>query len=80
MKPRSQAAATATAQMLDERLLRLKSARGDAPIQNPRLAEVSELLHRICEAKTLDTARWMAGDALVYLRNYISFDLERNRD
>ena len=71
---------TQTDRVLEERRLLLKATRDDLPIENPRLAEVSEILHRIVQAKSLDVARWMAGDALVYLRNYVSFDLGTNRD
>ncbi|WP_155122376.1 hypothetical protein [Burkholderia ubonensis] len=62
---------SATERALAERVEQLKLTRDVYPIAEPRLAEVSELLHRICAATTLDAARWMAGDALVQLRAYV---------
>ncbi|WP_186033477.1 hypothetical protein [Burkholderia gladioli] len=50
-----------------ERLARTRSA---YPIDNPQLAEISELLHRICDAESLPVARWYAGDALALLRAF----------
>lgn len=41
------------------------------PIADPFLAGVSEQLHRIVDAQSLEVARWMAGDALVLLRAYV---------
>ncbi|MFD1558324.1 hypothetical protein ACFSHT_22285 [Paraburkholderia silviterrae] len=41
------------------------------PIDDPFLAGVSELLHRIMDAQSLEVARWQAGDALVLLREYV---------
>ncbi|CRY35330.1 hypothetical protein AQ916_07040 [Burkholderia pseudomallei] len=69
MKP-----STATERALARRVDELKLTRDVYPIADPRLAEVSELLHRICAATTLDAARWMAGDALVQLRAYVQRD------
>ncbi|AIV86573.1 hypothetical protein [Burkholderia pseudomallei] len=65
---------SATARALARRVDELKLTRDVYPIADPRLAEVSELLHRICAATTLDAARWMAGDALVQLRAYVQRD------
>ncbi|KGD52026.1 hypothetical protein DP49_1955 [Burkholderia pseudomallei] len=65
---------TATERALARRVDELKLTRDVYPIADPRLAEVSELLHRICAATTLDAARWMAGDALVQLRAYVQRD------
>ena len=42
------------------------------PISDPFLAGVSEQLHRICDAQSLEVARWMAADALVLLRSYVT--------
>ncbi|RQZ08928.1 hypothetical protein DF105_01095 [Burkholderia stagnalis] len=67
-------ALSATERALAERVEQLKLTRDVYPIADPRLAEVSELLHRICAATTLDAARWMAGDALVQLRAYVQRD------
>ncbi|KVV12382.1 hypothetical protein [Burkholderia ubonensis] len=64
-------AQTPTERALAQRVEELKFTRDVYPIAEPRLAEVSELLHRICAATTLDAARWMAGDALVQLRAYV---------
>ncbi|PFH29111.1 hypothetical protein [Burkholderia sp. JKS000303] len=61
---------TATGRALEQRIAELKLTRDVYPIADPRLAEVSEILHRICAATTLEAARWMAGDALVQLRAY----------
>lgn len=63
---------TATERALARRVDELKLTRDVYPIADPRLAEVSELLHRICAATTLEPARWMAGDALVQLRAYVT--------
>ncbi|KVG33842.1 hypothetical protein [Burkholderia diffusa] len=63
---------SATARALEQRIDELKLTRDVYPIADPRLAEVSELLHRICAATTLEAARWMAGDALVQLRGYVT--------
>ncbi|KGX47279.1 hypothetical protein [Burkholderia pseudomallei] len=65
---------TATERALARRVDELKLTRDVYPIADPRLAEVSELLHRICAATTLETARWMAGDAIVQLRAYVQRD------
>lgn len=65
---------TATERALARRVDELKLTRDVYPIADPRLAEVSELLHRICAATTLDAARWMAGDAIVQLRAYMQRD------
>ncbi|CAJ9868585.1 Uncharacterised protein [Burkholderia pseudomallei] len=64
-------AQTPTERALARRVDELKFTRDVYPIAEPRLAEVSELLYRICAATTLDAARWMAGDALVQLRAYV---------
>lgn len=42
------------------------------PISDPWLSGVSELLTRICEAQSVEVARWQAGDALVLLRGYVT--------
>lgn len=64
-------AQTPTERALARRVDELKLTRDVYPIADPRLAEVSELLYRICAATTLEPARWMAGDALVQLRAYV---------
>lgn len=46
------------------------------PIKDPFLSGVSELLHRICDAQSLEVARWQAGDALVLLRSYVTSKTE----
>ncbi|KVL59284.1 hypothetical protein WT01_15765 [Burkholderia cepacia] len=61
---------TATERAHARRVDELKLTRDVYPIADPRLAEVSELLHRICMATTLEAAQWMAGDAIVQLRGY----------
>ncbi|MBY4799925.1 hypothetical protein K6W78_07900 [Burkholderia cepacia] len=63
---------TATERALARRVDELKLTRDVYPIPDPRLAEVSELLHRICMATTLEAAQWMAGDAIVQLRGYVT--------
>ncbi|KVN08213.1 hypothetical protein WT09_30790 [Burkholderia stagnalis] len=70
-------AQTHTERVLALRAEEFKSTRRAYPIADPRLAEVSELLHRICAATTLDAARWMAGDALVQLRAHV---ISRSQD
>ncbi|CAJ2721575.1 Uncharacterised protein [Burkholderia pseudomallei] len=65
-------AQTPTERALARRVDELKFTRDGYPITDPRLAEVSELLYRICAATTLDAARWMAGDALVQLRAHVT--------
>ncbi|MFW2396575.1 hypothetical protein ACN4GL_00235 [Burkholderia pseudomallei] len=65
-------AQTPTERALAQRVDELKLTRDVYPIADPHLAGVSELLHRICAATTLDAARWMAGDALVQLRGYVA--------
>lgn len=42
------------------------------PIDDPFLAGVSELLHRIMDAESVVVVRWYAGDALTLLRNYVT--------
>ncbi|OMS46498.1 hypothetical protein [Burkholderia pseudomallei] len=71
---------TPTERALAQRVDELKFTRDGYPITDPRLAEVSELLHRICAATTLDAARWMAGDALVQLRAYATQQANRVRN
>ncbi|MBR8248663.1 hypothetical protein [Burkholderia cenocepacia] len=61
---------TATERALARRVDELKLTRDGYPITDPRLAQVSELLHRICMATTLEAAQWMAGDAIVQLRDF----------
>ncbi|MBF3650486.1 hypothetical protein ISF86_12130 [Burkholderia pseudomallei] len=65
-------AQTPTERALARRVDELKFTRDVYPIADPHLAEVSELLHRICAATTLETARWMAGDAIVQLRAHVT--------
>lgn len=72
MKPQS-----ATERALARRVDELKLTRDVYPIPYPHLAEVSELLHRICAATTLEAAQWMAGDAIVQLRAHVT---ERSQD
>ncbi|RQS84362.1 hypothetical protein [Burkholderia seminalis] len=64
---------TVTERALARRIDELKLTRDVYPITDPRLAQVSELLHRICMATNLETAQWMAGDAIVQLRGYVAF-------
>ncbi|MGV4659129.1 hypothetical protein [Burkholderia pseudomallei] len=73
-------AQTPTERALARRVDELKFTRDGYPITDPRLAEVSELLYRICAATTLDAARWMAGDALVQLRAYATQQANRVRN
>jgi hypothetical protein len=58
---------SATERALIERRERLGPS---LPIADPLLAEVSELLHRICMAESLGVAQWYAGDAIGKLREY----------
>jgi hypothetical protein len=59
---------SATELALAERRERL--AKASQPIADPLLAEISEDLHRICMAQSLDVAQWTAGDAIKKLRKY----------
>ena len=60
---------SATERALADRLERLVSPA--LPIADPLLAEVSEMLHRICMVRSLETAQWIAGDAIGVLRKYV---------
>lgn len=73
-------AQTPTERALARRVDELKFTRDGYPITDPQLAQVSELLYRICAATTLDAARWMAGDALVQLRVYATQQANRVRN
>ncbi len=73
-------AQTPTERALARRVDELKFTRDGYPITDPQLAQVSELLYRICAATTLDAARWMAGDALVQLRAYATQQANRVRN
>lgn len=62
---------TATERALARRIDELKFTRDVYPISDPHLSGISELLHRICMATNLETAQWMAGDAIVLLRAHL---------
>lgn len=71
MKRASHAKAlTPTEVVLDARAVHVIASA--LPISDPWLSGVSELLTRICEAQSIEVARWQAGDALVLLRSYVA--------
>lgn len=60
---------SSTERALADRLERLVSPA--LPIADPLLADVSEMLHRICMTQSLSVAQWIAGDAIGVLRKYV---------
>ncbi|WP_213308241.1 hypothetical protein [Paraburkholderia sacchari] len=60
-----------TESLLDARAAHASNSSAAYPISDPWLRGVSELLTRICQADSIEVARWMAGDALVLLRAYV---------
>lgn len=68
---------TATERAISERTKLLGPS---LPIADPLLAEVSEMLHRICAAQSLGVAQWIAGDAIGVLKKYVEKVIQQGNE